>query len=122
MRFEDVDATMPLTKQLSAADSGPVVLINKFTVAHEDREALLAAWAADAAYMRRQPGFISTQLHRGLGDSDVFLNYAIWESLDAFRKAFGQPEFRGHLDRYPASAVASPYLFEKVAVAGICVK
>jgi len=122
MRLEDMGTTMPLMKQLGAADSGPVVLVNKFTVAHEDREALLAAWAADATFMRSQPGFISTQLHRGIGDSGVFLNYAVWESLEAFRNAFGQPEFRSHLARYPASAVASPYLFEKVAVPGICVK
>jgi len=122
MRFEDMDATVPLRSQLGADHSGPVVLVNKFTVAHEDRDGLLAAWAADAAYMRCQPGFISTQLHRGIGGSGVFLNYAVWESLDAFRKAFEQPEFRSRLAQYPASAVASPYLFEKVAVPGICVK
>src|SRR5262249_32581653 len=114
--------TLPLTKQLAANHSGPVVLVNKFAVALEDRDALLAAWAADAAYMRRQPGFIWTQLHRGVGDSGILLNYAVWESLEAFRNAFGQPECRSHLARCPDSAVASPYLFEKVAVPGICVK
>jgi len=122
MRFEDMDARVPLTNQLAADHSGPVVLVNKFTVAQEDRDALLAAWAADATFMRRQPGFIWTQLHQGIGSSGVFLNYAVWESLDAFRNAFGQPEFRSRLAQYPASAVASPYLFEKVAVPGICVK
>ena len=122
MRFEDMDTTVSLTTQLGATHSGPVVLVNKFTVAREDRDALLAAWAIDAAYMQRQPGFIWTQLHRGIGDSSVFLNYAIWESLDAFKHAFAQPEFRSRLAEYPASAVASPYLFEKVAVPGVCVK
>jgi len=122
MRFEDWDASLPLTNQLGATHAGPVVLVNKFTVALEDRDALLAAWAADAAFMRRQPGFIWTQLHRGIGDSGVFLNYAVWESLDAFKNAFGQPEFRSHVARYPASAATAPCLFEKVAVPGICVK
>jgi heme-degrading monooxygenase HmoA len=122
MRFEDMDVTFPLAKQLNANHAGPVVLVNKFTVAPDDGAALLAAWAADAAYMRRQSGFISTQLHRGIGDSGVFLNYAVWESLEAFRTAFGQPEFRSHFAVYPASTVASPYLFERVAVPGICVK
>jgi hypothetical protein len=29
-------------------------------VAPEDVDALLAAWAADAAYLKQQPGFIAT--------------------------------------------------------------
>jgi heme-degrading monooxygenase HmoA len=122
MRFEEMDVTMPLTRQLGAAHAGAVVLVNKFSVALEDRDALVAAWAEDAAFMKRQPGFIWTQLHRAIGESGVFLNYAVWESLDAFRNAFGQPEFRSRLGQYPGTAVASPCLFEKVAVPGICVK
>jgi hypothetical protein len=46
-------------------DTGPVVLINQFNVAPEGAERLLEARSEDAAYMRRQPRFISTQLHRG---------------------------------------------------------
>jgi heme-degrading monooxygenase HmoA len=71
--------------------------------------------------MKGQPGFITTQLHRGIGGSCVFLNYAVWESVDAFKAAFAQPEFRERLAAYPRSVVASPHLFEKVAVPGICV-
>jgi len=51
----------------------------------------------------------------------VFLNYAVWESVEAFRTAFGRPEFRSRLAQYPDSVVASPHLFEKLAVPGICV-
>lgn len=120
MRFEEMDSHTPLSKQLADGYAGPVVLINKFTVAPEDRDALVRAWTDDAAYFKQQPGFISAQLHRGIGESTVFLNYAVWESVDAFRHAFGQPEFRSRLEHYPASAVASPHLFEKVAVPGIC--
>jgi len=50
----------------------------------------------------------------------VFINYAVWESTEHFRKAFSNPEFQSNLDNYPASAVASPHLFKKVAVPGIC--
>ena len=122
MKFEEMDSTLPLAKQLGEAHQGPVVLVNKFTVGLGDRDALIAAWADDAAFFKRQPGFMWTQLHRGIGDSGVFLNYAVWESLDAFRTALGQPEFRSRLAQYPESAVASPYLFEKIAVPGLCVK
>jgi len=49
------------------------------------------------------------------------LNYAVWEATADFRAAFSHPEFRAKLSSYPSSAVASPHLFQKVAVPGICV-
>jgi heme-degrading monooxygenase HmoA len=71
--------------------------------------------------MKQQPGFISTQLHRAIGESPTYLNYAVWESTAAFRAAFTNPEFLARLSTYPASAVAMPHLFQRVAVPGICV-
>jgi heme-degrading monooxygenase HmoA len=115
-----MDDRVPLADQL-AEEVGPVILINTFRVAPEDVDALLAAWAADAAYLKQQPGFISTQLHRGIGGSGVFLNHAVWESVEAFSNAFGDPQFQATFARYPESTVASPHLFQKVAVPGICV-
>ena len=115
-----MDDRVSLMDQLSQ-EVGPVILINTFKVAPEDAEALLAAWAADAAYLKTKPGFISTQLHRGIAGSGVFLNHAVWESVEAFRNAFGDPKFQETFARYPDSTVASPHLFQKVAVPGICV-
>ena len=100
---------------------GPVVLVNTFHVAPEDADALLDAWAADAAYLKQKPGFISTQLNRGVAGSATFLNIAVWESVEAFRNAFGDPKFQETFGRYPDSTVASPHLFQKVAVPGICI-
>jgi len=51
----------------------------------------------------------------------TFINVAVWESAQALARAFGSPEFQARTARYPDSAVAAPHLFEKVAVAGICV-
>ena len=92
-----------------------------FTIDPKEADQLLAAWADDAAYMERQPGFISNQLHRGIAGNGTFLNYEVWETVEHFRRAFENPEFRTKLDHYPASATASPDLFRKAAVAGICV-
>jgi hypothetical protein len=39
----------------------------------------------------------------------------------AFRNAFRDPDFQATFARYPSSTVASPHLFQKVAVPGICV-
>ena len=41
MSFENMEATMPMTNQLGATHSGPVVLVNTLTVALEDRVPLL---------------------------------------------------------------------------------
>jgi heme-degrading monooxygenase HmoA len=118
----EMDTRVPLTQQLKECSDAPVVLINTFTIDPGETEQFLAAWSADAAIMKRQPGFISTQLHRGIAGSAVFLNYAVWESADHFKRAFTNPEFQASLRSYPPSATASPHLFRKVAVPGICVE
>jgi heme-degrading monooxygenase HmoA len=117
--FLEMDRTVTLADQLK--DEGEsVVLINTFVVPPAEADALLAAWTADAEIMKRQPGFVSTQLHRGIAGSGTFLNYAVWDSVAAFRAAFTNPEFQARLADYPASATASPHLFRTVAVPGIC--
>jgi heme-degrading monooxygenase HmoA len=120
VKLVEMDENVTLADQLST-ETGPVILVNKFNVAPEDADALLEAWAADAAYLKQKPGFISTQLHRGVNGSSVFLNYAVWESMEAFRNAFSDPQFQATFARYPESTVGSPHLFQKVAVPGICV-
>jgi len=115
-----LDPSFPIDRQLGI-ETGPVVLVNLFTIDKADERAFLKIWQDDAAFMKRQPGFISTQLHRALGESPTYLNYAIWDSTAAFRAAFSNPDFQAKLSAYPSSAVASPHLFQKVAVADICV-
>lgn len=115
-----LDPAFPIGRQIEL-EAGPVVLVNVFTMDAADEEAFLSVWRDDAAWMKARPGFISTQLHRALGDSPTYLNYAVWESTAAFRAAFADPAFQEKLGDYPSSAVAAPHLFEKVAVPGICV-
>jgi heme-degrading monooxygenase HmoA len=96
------------------------VLVNVFTLDRADEQTFLKAWQDDAAFMKRQPGFISTQLHLAIGESPTYLNYAVWESTAHFKAAFLHPEFRATLSAYPPSAVARPHLFQKIAIPGIC--
>ena len=119
-KLVEMDAHVTVFQQMED-DGGPVVLINKFEMAAEDVEQFLSAWTADALVMKRQPGFISTQLHRGIGGSNVFLNYAVWESPALFKQAFANPEFQAKLKEYPPSAVGSPHLFRTLAIRGVCV-
>lgn len=115
-----LDPAFPIERQL-AIDATAVVLVNVFTLDQADEQSFLQVWQDDAAFMKQQPGFISTQLHRALGESPTYLNYAVWESTAAFRAAFTHPTFRAKRSAYPPSAVASPHLFQKLAVPGICV-
>jgi heme-degrading monooxygenase HmoA len=119
LQLRPLDPLVPIAQQLGATQS-PVVLINVFTVDAKDIDTLLKAWEQDANWMKRQSGYISTQLHRAIGGSCVFLNYAVWESVAHFRQAFTHPDFMNALGAYPSSAVASPHLFAKVAVANLC--
>ena len=115
-----LDPAFPIDRQI-ALDAAPVVLVNVFTLDAADEPAFLETWRDDADFMKRQPGFISTQLHRGIAGSNVFLNYAVWESVKDFRNAFEQRAIQEAFGQYPASAIASPHLFRRLTVPGFCV-
>ena len=118
-KFVEMGQAITLGDQLKT-EEGPVILINTFVVPPEDADKLLVAWTGDAWLMKSQPGFISTQLHRGIAGSGVFLNYAVWQSVAHFRAAFNNFEFQARLGDYPESATVSPHLFSRVEVPGIC--
>ncbi|HWG61894.1 MAG TPA: antibiotic biosynthesis monooxygenase family protein [Streptosporangiaceae bacterium] len=114
-----MDAKVSFLQQLQD-DDGQVVLINQFNMEPEDTQRFLDAWADDAAFMQRQPGFVSTRLHRGTAGSTTFVNIAVWDSARALGRAFASPEFQARAARYPESTVAAPHVFKKIDVPGIC--
>ncbi|MFN0111023.1 MAG: antibiotic biosynthesis monooxygenase family protein [Blastocatellia bacterium] len=120
LQLKPLDENVPIFRQLNA-DVSPVILVNVFNVSESDIPALLKAWEDDANWMKQQPGYISTQLHRGIEGSTVFMNYAVWESVAHFQAAFNHPDFKKALDSYPSSAVASPHLFTRLTVPNLCV-
>ena len=119
LQFRPLDPNVPISQQLEA-DVSPVVLINLFQVAEADIPGLLKAWEDDANWMKRQPGYISTRLHRAVGGSHLFLNYAVWESVAHFQAAFNHPDFKRALGKYPSSVIGSPHLFRRIAVPNLC--
>jgi quinol monooxygenase YgiN len=90
-----------------------VILIKKINVKPEDVDEVLKAWAEDAAFFKKKPGFISAQLHRGIGGSCVFVNYAVWESVGHLKQALSEPAFGSALVRYPDSVVGVTPPFSK---------
>jgi heme-degrading monooxygenase HmoA len=120
VQLKPLDPNVPIFQQVNA-DISPVILVNVFQVAEADIPAFLKAWEVDANWMKQQPGYISTQLHRGIAGSTVFMNYAVWESVAHFRAAFTHPDFKKAMEHYPPSAVASPHLFTRLTVPNLCV-
>ena len=103
-------------------DVGPVILINKFSVKPKEFDQFMKGWATEAEKFKQQPGFISTQLHKGIGGSGTFINYAVWESAAHFKRAVNNVmNPNDMMSAYPPSTVASPHLLKKAAVPGICV-
>jgi heme-degrading monooxygenase HmoA len=117
-KLVEMDPAETLFAQIELT-AGPIVLLNIFTVAPAEADQLVKAWTRDAAYMKKQPGFISTQFHRGVGGS-AFMNYAVWETMADFKRAFFSPEFQAALKDYPPSTMTSPHVFSKLAIPGIC--
>ena len=115
-----LDAAFPIERQLEI-DASPVVLMNVFTLEQGDEEAFLEIWRDDAAFMKRQSGFnIYAALSRHRRQPDLCQPRGLGLHR-RFRAAFTHPDFQAKLSAYPSSAVASPHLFHKVAVPGVCV-
>ncbi len=120
VNFKELDTNVTLAEQMQE-EEGPIVLVNVFTVEPSQEDELVKAWARDADFMKAQPGYISTQMHKGLAGSSTFFNYAIWQDVESFRNAFSNPEFQKRIADYPSTAVASPHLFKKLSVNNHCV-
>ena len=120
MEFKELEPRATIESQLGDT-GGPVVLLNVFTLEAKDAAAFLEAWSAEGEFFKTQPGYISTQLHQGVGGTTMYLNYAVWESAAAFGAAFRKPEFKETARQFPASVTALPHLIRKIGVEGYCV-
>ena len=96
-----------------AKDKGVVTLINVFTVAPEDQQRLVDVLVdATQTVMRKQPGFISANIHRS-SDGTRVTNYAQWRSKEAFEAMLRDREAAEHMGE--AARIAErfePHLYE----------
>jgi heme-degrading monooxygenase HmoA len=93
-----------------------VILINAFEVQPGREDECLAFWEEAAEYMRRQPGFISTRLHRAIVPETRFplINMAEWESAAHFETAVNREEFQQLIAPYMEMCPHYPGLYEVV--------
>jgi quinol monooxygenase YgiN len=129
VKFVEMDERVKFKQQIAEKINGSVILINIFNVEPDKVEQFFKDWTEDAKGFKQQPGFISTQMHKGIGKSNVFINYAVWESLEHYKEAVNKIIFGSDTpspilkyDKYnDESLVISSHLFKKIAVPGICV-
>lgn len=103
---------MPTTR----AEDRPVTQITFIETEPQTQAAALGLMRERAAFMARQPGFISISLHRSL-DGKRIVNYVQWESRDLLQAAHRSPEFRkewGHFDTL--TEAIDPHLYAVAAV------
>lgn len=87
-------------------------LINVFTVEPE-KAAELAALLDEATerVMRHAPGFVAANIHVS-SDRTRVLNYAQWETPEAYQAVLADPTAREHMGRAAALAVGfDPHLY-----------
>jgi heme-degrading monooxygenase HmoA len=94
----------------------PVILINPFGVPKGREDECLAFWEKAAAYMKRQPGFIATRLHRAISPEARFhfINVAEWQSAEHFQAAVGREEFKRLVEPYMEVFPHYPGLYEVI--------
>ena len=61
------------------------------------------------------PGFISANIHRGLDGTKV-VNYAQWESREAFQATFHNPDVAAYFNELAEIGTPAPVLTEVVSV------
>lgn len=91
-------------------------LINVFTVAPErQRELVDLLVQATEDVMQHIPGFVSANIHAS-ADGERVVNYAQWESEDAFRAMLTDPTAQEHMKAITDMASTDPRLHKVESV------
>ena len=93
-----------------------ITLINVFSVDPQNQDQLIRLLSeATEAAMKKQPGFVSANIHKSLDGTRV-VNYAQWRSEEDFSKMLKNPEAGQHMKKAAALAEHEPHLYTVSAV------
>ncbi len=105
-----------MTTSIIQAGTSTVTLVNVFTVDPKDQQRLVERWQrATEDVIRHLPGFISANVHRSLDGTKV-INYAQWESQEAFDAMRHDPEAGALLRDLGQIGTPAPVVCEVVSV------
>ena len=127
IKFVEMDKNVTINDQIKEEQGNKngdsVILINKFDVSPDKIEQFLKDWAETSSLFEQQPGFITTELYKGIGKSSVYVSYQVWKSIDDFKKGsssvLNSDDVNSRLAKYNDSLVISSHLFRKAVVPGI---
>lgn len=93
-----------------------ITVINPFEVPQGREDEALSMWEAFAEYFRKQPGYISTKLHKAINPEARFLliNIAEWESAEAFQAALNNPSLQDITKDLPGDIPHYPGIYEVI--------
>ena len=96
-----------------ATNKNMVTLINVFTVQPENQQRLVDLLTeATKLAMKKQPGYISANIHKSLDGTRV-TNYAQWRSKGDFEAMLQNPEAAKHIKETSQLAIKfEPHLYE----------
>ena len=88
-----------------ASDDGPLTFINVFEIPEDEIDAFIVNWESRSRLMTTADGFVSAELHRAITPDTEFklINVSRWESMEHFRAATTDPQYRSELDRYQSA-------------------
>ena len=124
IKFIEMDKNVTINDQIKEEQENKngdsVILINKFDVSPDKIEQFLKDWAETSSLFEQQPGFITTELYKGIGKSSVYISYQVWKSIDDFKKGsssvLNSDDVNSRLAKYNDSLVISSHLFRKAVV------
>ncbi|WP_299106001.1 antibiotic biosynthesis monooxygenase family protein [uncultured Tenacibaculum sp.] len=75
--------------KMKTNNSEHIILINPFEVPKGKLEESVKYWEACRDFLKKEPGYISTKLHKSIKEDAKFelINVAVWESPKAFMDA-----------------------------------
>lgn len=86
---KETKTTTKKENKMKTENKNHTVLINPFEVPERKLEASIKYWEDCRDFLKTQPGYVSTKLHKSIKEGSKFelINVAVWESPKAFMEA-----------------------------------
>ncbi|CPT98187.1 Antibiotic biosynthesis monooxygenase [Mycobacteroides abscessus] len=99
--IKSLDGQFEVSDQLQGDHDGVVTFVAVHRVKLDDIPAFLNAWENEGPFLIKQPGFISRELVKSLGDkSETLIDYTKFDSLSALRDALFHPDHQALIAPY----------------------
>jgi len=121
IQVKDFDENVKFFSQLNNEETnGKIYLLFVFNVPSKVEQDFLTCWKNHGDVMGKFEGYGSEKLHKGISGSNVYFNYAMWNSLTEFKTAFFSPDSQACLGAYPDNCTFTGEIVKSISVEGVC--